>query len=107
MNNYSTKTTAKIRNFFHIKEKNFLRPLTKAHFAPHFGSRTHYHTASFPIPANLSPNFTQDAPQGHTRPYFSASNTPPHTASLPCAKPPHLPHPLLSNPLFKPALATP
>lgn len=46
MNNYSTKTTAKIRNFFHIKEKNFLRPLTKAHFAPHFGSRTHYHTAS-------------------------------------------------------------
>ena len=36
MNNYSTKTTAKIRNFFHIKEKNFLRPPHKGPFRTPF-----------------------------------------------------------------------
>lgn len=51
MNNYSTKTTAKIRNFFDIKEKMFLQgPKCAFHKSLH-PKETHYLTAySPPLP---------------------------------------------------------
>lgn len=99
MNNYSTKTTAKIRNFFHINEKIFRQPPPKPLSILYSCLRTCYHTASFPPPyqASCQNSLTLSYPlekmqitsphsNSETQPHRHSKRADSHCSHLPLAK---------------------